>query len=208
MDKKKKILIIGGSVGAAALVALIVVSIVLANRPSALIARGLANTIADAKRIELIDAADDVANGGSIAVSANLDKLAKDDLAVQAKVYSDAKDLRGAYEMTVTEDDDTVLQANVIFNQDKVTFRCPEVIDGIYGINFKNLEKNLPGSIFDPDEETDYSLSEEQFDYFLNLKDTAKNNKNLERDIDNMSAKYRKLIVEKLVKYAVGKLLV
>ncbi len=43
MDKKKKILIIGGSVGAAALVALIVVSIVLANRPSALIARGLAD---------------------------------------------------------------------------------------------------------------------------------------------------------------------
>lgn len=202
MDKKKKILIIGGSVGAAALVALIVVSIVLANRPSALIARGLANTIADAKRIELIDAADDVANGGSIAVSANLDKLAKDDLAVQAKVYSDAKDLRGAYEMTVTEDDDTVLQANVIFNQDKVTFRCPEVIDGIYGINFKNLEKNLPGSIFDPDEETDYSLDDDQFEYLLGLKDTIKNNKNLQRDSEAIAVKYRQLAIEKFVKYS------
>jgi hypothetical protein len=104
--------------------------------------------------------------------------------------------------MTVAEDDEKVLQARVLYSEDKFAFTCPELVDGVYGIDYKNLEKNLPGSIFDPDEETDYSLSEEQFDYFLNLKDTAKNNKNLERDIDNMSAKYRKLIVEKLVKYA------
>ena len=202
MDKKKRVLIIGGSAGAAALVALIVVTIVLANRPSALIVRGLVNTISDAKRIEVFDVADDVANGGSIAVSANLDKFAKDDVTVEAKLYTDLDSLKGGYEMTVAEDDEKVLQARVLYNEDKFAFTCPELVDGAYGINYKNLEKNLPGSIFDPDEETDYSLSEEQFDYFLNLKDTAKNNKNLERDIDNMSAKYRKLIVEKLVKYA------
>ena len=202
MDKKKRVLIIGGSAGAAALVALIVVTIVLANRPSALIVRGLVNTISDAKRIEVFDVADDVANGGSIAVSANLDKFAKDDVTVEAKLYTDLDSLKGGYEMTVAEDDEKVLQARVLYSEDKFAFTCPELVDGAYGINYKNLEKNLPGSIFDPDEETDYSLSEEQFDYFLNLKDTAKNNKNLERDIDNMSAKYRKLIVEKLVKYA------
>ena len=202
MDKKKRILIIGGSAGAAALLALVVVTIVLANRPSALIVRGLVNTISDAKRIEVFDVADDVANGGSIAVSANLDKFANDDVTVEAKLYTDMDSLKGAYEMTVAEDDEKVLQARVLYSEDKFAFTCPELVDGAYGINYKNLEKNLPGSIFDPDEETDYSLTEEQFDYFLNLKDTVKNNKNLERDIDNMSAKYRKLIVEKLVKYA------
>ena len=202
MDKKKRVLIIGGSTGAAALVALIVVTIVLANRPSALIVRGMVNTISDAKRIELFDVADDVANGGSIAVSANLDKFANDDVTVEAKLYTDIDDLKGAYEMTVAEDDEKVLQARVFYNEDKFAFTCPELVDGAYGVNYKNLAKNLPGSIFDPDEETDYSLTEEQFDYFLNLKDTVKNNKNLERDIDNMSAKYRNLLIEKLVKYA------
>ena len=202
MDKKKRVLIIGGSAGAAALVALIVVTIVLANRPSALIVRGMVNTISDAKRIELFDVADDVANGGSIAVSANLDKFANDDVTVEAKLYTDIDDLKGAYEMTVAEDDEKVLQARVLYNEDKFAFTCPELVDGAYGVNYKNLAKNLPGSIFDPDEETDYSLTEEQFDYFLNLKETVKNNKNLERDIDNMSAKYRNLLIEKLVKYA------
>ena len=202
MDKKKRVLIIGGSAGAAALVALIVVTIVLANRPSALIVRGLVNTISDAKKIEVFDVADDVANGGSIAVSANLDKFANDDVTVEAKLYTDLDSLKGGYEMTVAEDDEKVLQARVLYSEDKFAFTCPELVDGAYGVNYKNLEKNLPGSIFDPDEETDYSLSEEQFDYFLSLKDTVKNNKNLERDIDNMSSKYRKLIVEKLVKYA------
>ena len=202
MDKKKRVLIIGGSAGAAALVALIVVTIVLANRPSALIVRGLVNTISDAKKIEVFDVADDVANGGSIAVSANLDKFANDDVTVEAKLYTDMDSLKGGYEMTVAEDDETVLQARVLCNENKYVFMCPELVDGAYGVNYKTLAKNLPGSIFDPDEETDYSLTEEQFDYFLNLKDTVKDNKNLERDIDNMSSKYRKLIVEKLVKYA------
>ena len=64
MGKNKKLLIIGGSVGAAALLALIIVSVVLSNTPKALIVRAAANTIADAKRIEAVAVADDVANGG------------------------------------------------------------------------------------------------------------------------------------------------
>ena len=66
MGKNKKLLIIGGSVGAAALLALIIVSVVLSNTPKALIVKAAANTIADAKRIEAVAVADDVANGGSI----------------------------------------------------------------------------------------------------------------------------------------------
>ena len=96
MDKNKKLLIIGGSVGATALVALVIISIALANRPSALIVRAFANTIDDAKRIEVYDVAEDVINGGSIAVSANLEKFANDDLTVQSKLYTDAKNVKGA----------------------------------------------------------------------------------------------------------------
>jgi len=199
---KKKSLIIGGSVAGAALIALIVVSIALANRPSALIARALANTISDAEKIELFAVADDVANGGSVAVSANLDSIANDDIYVQAKMYSDAKNLKSAYELSMIEDDEEIINGKLIFNQDKIAVNCPVLFDGSYGINFKNLEKNLPGSIFDPDEETDYSLSDEEFEYFMNLKDTVKNDKNLERDITKMSDKYRQLLINTLVKYA------
>ena len=71
MDKKK-LLIIGGSAAGTALVALAVGSIVLANTPSALILRATANTISDARKIEAFSVAEDVANGGSIAVSARV----------------------------------------------------------------------------------------------------------------------------------------
>ena len=202
MGKNKKVLIIGGSVGAAALLALIIVSIALANTPKALIVRAAANTIADAKRIEIIDVADDVANGGSIAVSANLDKVAKDDLTVQAKLYTDGQKLKTAFEMTALNDKEKVLQARVFYNQDKLAFNAPQIIDGTYGVNLKKVAKNLPGSIFDPDEKTDYSLTDEQFDYFMNMKDTVKNDKNLQRDIEAMSDKYRQLFIEKLIKYS------
>ncbi len=201
MDNKKK-LIIGGSIGATLLVALVVVSIVVANRPSALIVRAFVNTISDAKKIEAFDVADDVINGGSIAVSADLSKVAKDDISVEAKLYTDFKDLKGAYEMTLKEDDSVVLNSRITANQDKYSMVCPELFDGAYGVNLKNLPKNLPGSIFDPDEETDFSLTDSQFDYLLNLKDTVRNDRNLQRDIFNMTSKYRKLAIERLVKYS------
>ena len=203
MEKKnKKILIIGGSVGAAALLALIICSIVISNSPKALIIRAVANTIADAKRIEAVSVAEDVANGGSIAVSANLDKYAKEDITVQGKLYTNAKQLKGAAELTFTEDKDKVLQAKVMYNQDKIAFSAPQVVDGTYGVNLKKLAKNLPGSIFDPDEETEFSLDDDQFEYFLNMKDTVKNDKNLERDVINMGNKYRQVFIEKLIKYS------
>ena len=201
MDNKKK-LIIGGSVAGVAIVALIVVSIVLANRPQALIIRAAANTISDAKRLEAYSVANDVANGGSVAISANLDSIANDDVYVQAKFYSDAKNLRGAYELTMYEDDDVVFQPRVIYDQDRYAVTCPELFDGAYGLNLKNIAKNLPGSIFDPDEETDYSLTDEQYDYFMNMRETVKNDKNLQRDIDNMAVKYRTLTINTFVKYA------
>ena len=68
MEKNKKLLIIGGSVGAAALLALIIVSISLANTPKALIVRSIANTLSDARRIEAVAVTEDVANGGSVGV--------------------------------------------------------------------------------------------------------------------------------------------
>ena len=202
MEKNKKVLIIGGSVGAAALLALIIVSISLANTPKALIVRSIANTLSDAQRIEAVSVSKDVANGGSVAVSANLDEWAKDDINVQAKLYTDAKRMKGAFELTASEDKDKIVQARVMYNQDKIAFNASPIIEGNYGVNLKKLEKNLTGSIFDPDEETEYSLSDEQFEYFLNMKDTVKNDKNLERDIEVMANKYRQVFIEKIVKHS------
>jgi hypothetical protein len=202
MEKNKKLLIIGGSVGAAALLALIIVSISLANTPKALIVRSIANTLSDARRIEAVAVTEDVANGGSVAVSANLDKFAKDDLTVQGKFYSDAKNLKGALELTASEDKDKVLQAKVMYNPDKVAFSAAPFIDGTYGVDLKKLAKNLPGSIFDPDEETDYSLDDDEFEYFLNMKDTFKNDKNLSRDVEVMANKYRQIFIEKVIKHS------
>ena len=201
MDKKTK-LIIGGSIAGTALAALVVGSIALANRPSALIARAAANTISDAKRIEAYAVGHDVLNGGSVAVSANLDKLANDDVYVQGKVYCDMEELKSAYELTMTEDDETVLQTRLLCSGDRIAFTCPEIIDGAYGVNIKDLAKNLPGSIFDPDEETDYSLDDDRFNYFMNLNSTLKNDKNLEHDTEFMTAKYRQLAIKLFVKYS------
>ena len=95
-----------------------------------------------------------------------------DDVKVDAKYYSDIKDLKGAFNMTWTEDDETFLQTDIRYNDKSVTVSAPEFFDGTYGVDLGKLEKNLPGSIFDPDEETDYSLDDDEFEFeFLNMDD-------------------------------------
>lgn len=201
MDKKKKLLIIGGAAAGTALIALVIVSIALANRPGALVARSISNTLNDAKRIDAVAIAKDVANGGSIAASANLGKFAKDDVTVQAKYYSNVKDLKGALVVTMNEDDESILDAKVMFSEDKIAMSAPELFDGTYGMNLKNLSKNLPGSIFDPDEETKYSFDEDVYDYLMEFRNTAKSNKTLAKDIAAMSSKYQSLLFKKIMKY-------
>lgn len=202
MNKSKKALIIGGSVAVALLLTLMIVSIAVSSSPKTLVLNAAANTIADARKIEALTVANDVANGGSVALSANLDRFAKGDMTVQGKVYTNARNLKYAGELTFSDGKKKVLDAKIIGNQDRIIFDCPELVDGVYGVDIRKLEKNLPGSIFDPDEETRYSLNYDRFDFFMALRNTIKNDRNLQRDVDAMALKYEKLVIEKMLKYA------
>lgn len=201
MEKKKKVLIIAGSAGGALLIALIAVIAVLSNRPAAILGSSINNTLKDAEKIEVFKIIEDTANGGSVSLSANLDEYA-DDVKVDAKYYSDIKDLKGAFNMTWTEDDETFLQTDIRYNDKSVTMSAPEFFDGTYGVNLGKLEKNLPGSIFDPDEETDYSLDDDEFEFLLNLQEYVKNDKNLSKESAKIQKKYCTLAIKKILKYS------
>ena len=200
MDKKKKILIIAGSACGAVLIALIAVIIVLANRPNVLLARSISNTVNDAKKIEAYKIANDVANGGSISLDANLDDFI-DDIKVQTKCYTNAKASRGALDLTLTEDDETVLRSQIRIDSKSVTANAPELFDGTYGINISKLSKNLPGSIFDPEEDSDYALDDDQYEYLMNLWNATKDSKKLSKEGSEIARKYEKLFMKGVQKY-------
>ena len=147
MDKKKLYIIVGSAIAGTLLIVGIVAAI-LANRPSALLLSAAGNTAKDFSRLEGVSFAKEVANGGSVAVSANLDKYV-DDITIQGKIYTDAKNNKGAYEMTIYDDDDVMVQPRIYVNKDSIVATCPEIFEGAYGVNFKKLDKNLPGSLLD-----------------------------------------------------------
>ena len=200
MDKKKLYIIVGSAVAGTLLIVGIVAAI-LANRPSALLLSAAGNTAKDFSRLEGVSFAKEVANGGSVAVSANLDKYV-DDITIQGKIYTDAKNNKGAYEMTIYDDDDVMVQPRIYVNKDSIVATCPEIFEGAYGVNFKKLDKNLPGSIFDPDEDTDYSLPEGVYEYLMSLSENTKGNKELQRDIEKTAARYEKFTIQTIMKYA------
>ena len=200
MDKKKLYIIVGSAVAGTLLIVGIVAA-VLSNRPSALITSAAVNTAKDIRKIEAFQTIEKVSNGGSVAVSANLDKYAND-ISIQGKVYTDVKNSRGAYEMTIYDDEDVMVQPRIYYGKDSFVATCPELFDGAYGINFKKLDKNLPDSIFDPDEDTDYSLPEGLYDYLIELSENSKGNKELERDLAKAATRYEKFMIQTVLKYA------
>ena len=200
MDKKKLYIIVGSAVAGTLLIVGIVAAI-LSNRPSALLGSAAVNTAKDVRKVQLFQTAERVANGGSVAISANLDKYA-DDISIQGKVYTDAKNARGAYEMTIYNDDDVMVQPRIYYGKDSLVATCPELFEGAYGINFKKLDKNLPDSIFDPDEDTDFSLPEGLYDYLMGLSENTKGNDALKRDLAKAATRYEKFMIQTIFKYA------
>jgi hypothetical protein len=104
--------------------------------------------------------------------------------------------------MTIYDEEDVMVQPRIYYGKDSVVATCPELFDGAYGINFKKLDKNLPDSIFDPDEDTDYSLPEGLYDYLMGLSENTKGNEALKRDLAKAAARYEKFMIQTIFKYA------
>lgn len=207
-DMNKKVLIIAGcAVGALAIAGGITAAIIL-NTPESLLVRAAANTAKDIKNLEWYTLMNDVANGGSVEVSANLAPVMDDgdDLYVDAKFYEDASKGNGALVISaLDEDKETIVSFNAAYDKNALTISCPEADDEVYGFDLKNIEDNLEDSVFDPEnfDPYDYSGKTNQYarfgQFLLDLGSNVEADTKLQKMAEKLEEKYRNLFIKELI---------
>ena len=207
----KKVLIIAGcAVGVLALAGGITAAIIL-NTPESLLVRAAANTAKDIRNLEWYKLMDDVANGGSVEISANLAPVMEDgdDLYVDAKFYEDASKGNGALVVsTLDEDKETIVSFNAAYDKNALTLSCPEADDEVYGFDLKNIEDNIEDSPFDPENYDPYDYSNYDSNsykyaifgqYLMNLGSNIEGDTKIQSMAEKLEEKYRNLFIKELV---------
>ncbi len=207
----KKVLIIAGCVVGALAIAGGITAAIILNTPESLLIRAAANTSKDIKNLEWYKLADDVANGGSVEVSANLEPLSdgNDDLYVSAKVYENAGKGNGAVVFSaLDEDKETIVSFNAAYDKNALTLSCPEVDDEVYGFDLKNIEDNIEDSPFDPESYDPYDYSNYDSNsykyaifgqYLMNLGSNVEGDTKIQNMAEKLEEKYRNLFIKELV---------
>lgn len=207
----KKVLIIAGcAVGVLALAGGITAAIIL-NTPESLLVRAAANTAKDIRNLEWYKLMDDVANGGSVEISANLAPVMEDgdDLYVDAKIYEDASKGNGALVVSaLDEDKETIVSFNAAYDKNALTLSCPEADDEVYGFDLKNIEDNIEDSPFDPENYDPYDYSNYDSNsykyaifgqYLMNLGSNIEGDTKIQSMAEKLEEKYRNLFIKELV---------
>ena len=196
---KKKSLIAG--IAAAGIFLLIIILCAAAsNNPKNLVSGALSNTANDISKIELIDYANRLVNGGSVTLTGSLKPVSGKDADVALKVYSDFSRMRFATTAAVKEDKTVEASFRGFFNGSDISFDSPQIGNKAYGVSLKKLSSNLPKSIFNPETgDEDTKLSKNLYEYLMKLEKTAANDKNLQVEAKRLRSSYGRRIVSALL---------
>ena len=162
----------GGVVVLAALVLLI--SSLFGGSPVKKLVKSGEKTVKAMSATGLGETIQQVAKSGSIQLSVDLSKNeelmqlitgADMELDAQAELALFFKEYGAALSLDTKLNDKDLLDALIVLTKEDLAVSSTALFSKTnYGINLKNMSKNLKGSIFDPEENTDYALPESMFE--------------------------------------------
>lgn len=151
--KKKggKLAILIGAAAAVVLAGAVTVAAV-SSTPIGLLSRGIKKSISAAESSALMSFAQDLSNGGSTEIVADLGDLVGKEGSVSAKVYTDADDQKMMIEAGVQFEGQDALDASVYCDENNlsVTSKCL-LNEGAYGFGLENFSKRFNKSQFGKD---------------------------------------------------------
>ena len=170
------------ALGAVLVIGLTMLGVLLFTRPNTALGAAAGRTISKLKKTEAAETVSRILDNSSIRISADLERLFQ-----ELPVSGDLKDLDAKTEFTLFRSEDglavsaaaslkdkELLDGRAIFSKGALTLSSTALLGKTsYGVNFKNLSKNLPDSPFDPESGSDYALPQWIADFLLKL-DTDK----------------------------------
>ncbi len=117
-----------------------------------------------------------VSEAGSMNISVDLSKLSdmigtEVPAKVELTTYASLKNYKAALEIDAQLKNKSILHGTLTASDEELAVACEQILGKKnYSLSFKDLAKNLPKSVFDPDSDTDYALPEEIYNWLVGLK--------------------------------------
>lgn len=150
----------------------------LFTKPTNALGAAAVRTLNDLKKTGIGEFAIQTAEEGSLNVNADLSKLSRDipflqelsDMGVTADITLYRSSGGFAISSAAAIHEKELLDGRLIFSKNALSLSSTAFLGKTsYGLNLKNLAKNLKGSPFDPDENTRYALPQSLYDYLISL---------------------------------------
>lgn len=174
-----------------------VAGFIVVNKPSTVVLKSVVNVLEDTLEREELELLSDAFTGGSVAFS--LDSVTDED----GYNYIEDSHFRGklytSKDALMLTDVDVQVSGNkfageLYVSKDEAYITEEEVIDGSYGLKFKELVEDLDDSIFAPNSGTDYEIPEEVYDTITQALETVNENEKMVKDFQKLTEKLIKKV--------------
>lgn len=179
-NKTKIVAIIACAVAVCILLGVIISSAVMST-PKNTVENAVEKSFKAASKSDDAKFVEDVLNGGSIEISANLGKIMEGmgaeegaDIDLSAKLYFELSALATAFELAASMDGDALIDALVYISEEQVAVSSEALLgEEAYGIIFKDIEKNFDSSEFGEDGEYSLGITYEEIAAFVEAYESA-----------------------------------
>lgn len=186
------IALIGGCVVLVALLALLVTSVFAS--PAKKLRNGVTRSASAISGSEVVKTMTNVTEGGAISLTADLSQMSallggmKLDAELGAMLFF-KKDTGAALILDAQVDSKSLASGTLWATKNDLVLSSTALLGKTnYGINLKNVNKNLEKSVFNPDNDTDYALPQSTYDELTALLDMSKMEK-IQKDSEKVGLK-------------------
>ena len=142
---------------------------------------GIQKSVQALEKTQLASMAKSMESSGSVNVSIDASKLSdvifggRSDAELPLKLditsYADGKGGKAAFEIDAQLKNKTIVHGTFTASEEQIALACEQLLGKTnYSLSFKDMAKNLKGSLLDPDSDSDYALPEEIFNWLTGLK--------------------------------------
>jgi len=183
--------------------ALSCVSCTATESAKTLFQKGISRTSDKLENIDVVGTTEKIITGGSVEFIIDDLKIDEDTTGnASLKLYANADKKTAAAILSAKVGDEKYDAAAYISSSAAVVKFEKLLGKTAYGVNFAKAEKNLKGSAFNPDSDSDYALSEEMYNELLNAIKLYNEIKSAEKEANKLAEKYIKKLYSLLGKYA------
>lgn len=179
------------------------------NSPKVVAMKAITNAVEDFTKRDEIAPILNAMNGGSLSFKVEGDEMediigSEGKVEVSGKIYMNLDKEAVMLDEFVLDMADISLSGQAYLSRDLLYITNKEILDGTYGLERGSLVKNLRKSVFAPDSDTEYAMSEEDFktlEEFCELMDDKVDVK-MQKDLQKVYERYMKKAWKLVGEYA------